>query len=456
MPPSPEPKLNSDDSTSRLSDAALRKKKNADAQAAFRARRANYIATLEETVTNLEAVVLELQESVRKNQSALQEARQENSRLKSELQNKDKMLRMYEQTRKIDCDPQDEYPMPSYAPARTPPLTMPSMQPGATNGFSDDPMRYPSASHTSSSMNGSYHNPSGQDYSQRSPALGYRYEPYTPYPIDTSARDGGWVGHSATTVSDGSMDSSSATHSPTFVESPTLTASEIQYQSRYGVMEDQKVPITPLATSPYMFAPSRSLSPAASTPSSASSTSLAPNSYAFTFPEGSAIADRPEFYGRRPQNPPELTLHGGTADVTAILRMSGRGGTAPTSERPVQAPSPYTRGDNGSGERESDGESSSYTYSSHSRTRTRTTSSASAVSVAASRASRSPSPDLRRFAQAFGALRRTRGRSKKTSEGAAKAAVEALAARGIGVGGDRLGNPAKRPRLHDGDGDLRI
>jgi hypothetical protein len=38
-----------DDPASRLSDIALRKKKNADAQAAFRARRANYIATLEET-----------------------------------------------------------------------------------------------------------------------------------------------------------------------------------------------------------------------------------------------------------------------------------------------------------------------------------------------------------------------------------------------------------------------
>jgi hypothetical protein len=42
-------KLGSDDSTSRMTDLALRKKKNADAQAAFRARRANYIATLEET-----------------------------------------------------------------------------------------------------------------------------------------------------------------------------------------------------------------------------------------------------------------------------------------------------------------------------------------------------------------------------------------------------------------------
>ena len=49
MPPSPDPKAGSDDGAARVSDAALRKKKNADAQAAFRARRANYIATLEET-----------------------------------------------------------------------------------------------------------------------------------------------------------------------------------------------------------------------------------------------------------------------------------------------------------------------------------------------------------------------------------------------------------------------
>ena len=58
-------------------------------------------------------------------------------------------------------------------------------------------------------------------------------------------------------------------------------------------------------------------------------------------------------------------------------------------------------------------------------------------------------------AQAFDALLRTRGRSKKTSEGAAnlKAAVKALAARGVGI---VAANPARRPRLHDSDGDLRI
>ena len=39
-------------------DAAMRKKKNADAQAAFRARRANYIATLEEAGKSAFAILI--------------------------------------------------------------------------------------------------------------------------------------------------------------------------------------------------------------------------------------------------------------------------------------------------------------------------------------------------------------------------------------------------------------
>ena len=48
-PSSANQKSPTNDTNSRLSDIALRKKKNADAQAAFRARRTNYINTLEET-----------------------------------------------------------------------------------------------------------------------------------------------------------------------------------------------------------------------------------------------------------------------------------------------------------------------------------------------------------------------------------------------------------------------
>ena len=60
-PTSTASKAGSDDNittSERMSEAALRKKKNADAQAAFRARRANYIATLEETGSSVPAPLL--------------------------------------------------------------------------------------------------------------------------------------------------------------------------------------------------------------------------------------------------------------------------------------------------------------------------------------------------------------------------------------------------------------
>ena len=76
----------------------MRRKKNADAQAAFRARRANYIASLEETgrlspafdvctllrgvaVTSLEAVVLSLQDTCREARNDADDLRHENARL---------------------------------------------------------------------------------------------------------------------------------------------------------------------------------------------------------------------------------------------------------------------------------------------------------------------------------------------------------------------------------------
>ncbi|KIL55427.1 hypothetical protein M378DRAFT_173650 [Amanita muscaria Koide BX008] len=68
------------------SDVALRKKKNAAAQATFRARRANYIAILEETVTNLESIVLEVQVSLEESRNEVQEMRDENSCLRQELE----------------------------------------------------------------------------------------------------------------------------------------------------------------------------------------------------------------------------------------------------------------------------------------------------------------------------------------------------------------------------------
>ncbi|OBZ79324.1 hypothetical protein A0H81_01147 [Grifola frondosa] len=459
MPPnSPSPgsaqsKTGSDGSSSRMSEAALRKKKNADAQAAFRARRANYIATLEETVTNLEGVVLQLQDSYRQTKNDVTELRAENARMRAELEHRDrerawnrKMWQEKSANMKMDPDLQsDEFPSVSpYASARPPSSAI-----GATMG-------------------------SVTDYTQRSPAstLGYgvedgsvdgrpmephslaRFDQYSSYSVDNSNRDGTWS--QGVQVNDPGFDSGSSTHSPTYVESPNLTATDMVYPSRFAVVDDQKVPLTAINTAPYMYAPSRSLSPALSTPTSASSTSMTSAPYQFTFPEGTVLQERPEFNFRRHQVP-ELTLHGGTADISVLTsrssdaahyRMAGR--SNPTSERSfVHAPSPYSNAENGMHDRESDSESGSYTYSTRPRR-------------PPSRTSRSPSPGPPPIcstlavikAQAFGALRRTRTRSRKTSEGAARAAVEALEARGIGMG-LRVGNATKRPRLHDSDGDAQ-
>ncbi|QRW19341.1 hypothetical protein RhiXN_00747 [Rhizoctonia solani] len=65
--------------------ATLRRKKNADAQAAFRSRRANYIANLEETVTRLEFVVRQLQNNCREARDMLEETKQENMELRATI-----------------------------------------------------------------------------------------------------------------------------------------------------------------------------------------------------------------------------------------------------------------------------------------------------------------------------------------------------------------------------------
>ncbi|KAH7103253.1 hypothetical protein BKA62DRAFT_72970 [Auriculariales sp. MPI-PUGE-AT-0066] len=67
--------------------AALRRKKNADAQAAFRKRRASYITSLESTVHGLEQVIRNLQESVQECKLNEANVRRENQHLKYELEN---------------------------------------------------------------------------------------------------------------------------------------------------------------------------------------------------------------------------------------------------------------------------------------------------------------------------------------------------------------------------------
>ncbi|KAG8734147.1 hypothetical protein FRC11_010892 [Ceratobasidium sp. 423] len=79
------PVENKHDDLSPTELASLRRKKNADAQAAFRSRRANYIANLEETVTRLEFVVRQLQNNCREARDLAEEAKQENVELRATI-----------------------------------------------------------------------------------------------------------------------------------------------------------------------------------------------------------------------------------------------------------------------------------------------------------------------------------------------------------------------------------
>ncbi|KAF5370219.1 hypothetical protein D9615_010062 [Tricholomella constricta] len=475
MSPTTHNKQASDEPPSRMSDVALRKKKNADAQAAFRARRANYIATLEETVTSLESVVLQLQESCREARHESQELRQENVRLRHELREREKFWRTLWQARKPAQGAESDDPPPLPASFSSPHPSNGHMSSIHMHQFGGGALPYRMVD-DASVCNGSYetnpshyHNhPSSLSYggveadisgdipSNPLAHRGSKYNPFT-YPIPGIPREASWPSPIAQSTSSGG-DSGGATHSshsPSFAESPTLTSTDMSFVGRFPP-EDQKVPLSSLDTAPYAFPNSRSISPTTSTPGSSSSTPLTP--FQFTFSDNGG-RDRSDLDYRRHSHPhgAEVTLHGGTADISSVgpagdavrYRLAPRRDHS-ASDRPLlPALPPMSGSDNGSQHEQgsSDGDSTPYPHS-HSRLRRGMTHSRS----------RSPSPVPPILsgtlavikAQAFGALRRTRTRTKKSSEGAAKVAMNVLESRGIGIPPSPSATPSlKRQRLDD-------
>lgn len=182
----------------------------------------------------------------------------------------------------------------------------------------------------------------------------------------------------------------------------------------------------------------------------------------YGYAESSVLQERPEIHFRKHSahhGPTELTLHGGTADLAFAstpgdalrIRLGSRNmPTLPHDRSSILPPFPsFPRTDTMPHAREEEKPEPSEPYHYATRTRPRRGTDASRGG------SRSPSPGPPPIsgtlavikAQAFGALRRTRTRTKRTSDGAAKAAVEALEARGIGMGIANGPPPAKRPRL---------
>lgn len=414
-------------------------------------------------VTSLESVVLQLQESCRESRNEALTLRQENDRLRLENREREKFWRAHYQARKTGHSPEsDDHPPPQSSPflgqaqVNNP---MPSHQTGPliqhpyANGLGYRNEDYNTAgatnfSNPSSSVPFSPNESSSSSSSDVPSPLNHRGPKYPahPYCLQGPPRDPRWSaglnGDSAT---------SPHSQSSTYIDSPSLTTADMSFNGRFSG-EEQKTALSMLDNAPYVFPNadrfhqnvsdsipnSRSLSPTAtSTPGSSTSNPLT-SSFQFTFSEqSSAGQERAEFDYRRQSLPhcPEVTLHGGTADVSLTgqsadavrYRIGGRHNDCSVDHRAIL---PATEnGDHGS----SDGDHMRRNNNVHPH-------------------SRSPSPSAAPIsctvavikAQAFGALRRTRARTKKTSEGAAKVAMNVLEARGIGIGA-----PSKRPRLQD-------
>lgn len=275
-----------------------------------------------------------------------------------------------------------------------------------------------------------------------------RYSSYT-YTSQSTNRDPSWPQTIAPSHSSGAESGAptSSSHSPGYVESPTLTSSEIGYVAQRFSAEDQKLPLNNLEPAPYVFQSNRSLSPT-STPGSSSSTSLT-SPFQFTFSD-STVNERDHFY-RRQSNGMQMTLHGGTADISiagstgdALRYRLGNRRTNPSVDRPL-LPALALSAEHGSPNERGSSDGDPTSYSTRHRPRR-------------SLPSRSPSPGaVPRSAtlavikaQAFGALRRTRTKTKRSTEASAKAAMDVLENRAIGLG-VVMGTKRARTDIDDGE-----
>lgn len=232
--------------------------------------------------------------------------------------------------------------------------------------------------------------------------------------------------------------------SPSYMNSPLAPSADVAHPGRY--LSDRKLAL--LTGASYVFPEgnqyhnvpdsipnSRSMSPSASTASSATSLPLT-SSYPLGYQNASTGHEASDFeYQAQPaSHSAEVTLHGGVVDVTGA-------GQHPDGQR-------YRLG----GRSESGDE---FLYANQVNEAGSQREGASHLRIRRDVVHpyhRSPSPGPTPLsctvavikAQAFGALRRTRTKAKKTTDGAAKVALDVLEARGINI-------DARHSQLDDGD-----
>jgi hypothetical protein len=212
---------------------------------------------------------------------------------------------------------------PSFSPVHSRPSSLGTahLESSNINHYSSDSLYQTNDEQPTGLPNDPYRTGHGQSYDNHSPPLPYagaenepiagdgphplntqRAPKYGPYQYSIQNRDSSWPQHTAQTASRGESrrptSNTSSSHSPSFMDSPTLSSSDVPYIGHFS--EDHKVPLTNLDTAPYILSGSRSLSPS-STPPSSTSTSLT-SSFQFAFPEGSITNEQIDFDYHRHSN----------------------------------------------------------------------------------------------------------------------------------------------------------
>lgn len=317
--------------------------------------------------------------------------------------------------------------------------------------LAEQPLRPSSASYTQSGDPEHGLSPDVRALSGHRPLLP-KYDSYPPYSVPAAARGADWpqqVAQSSSSGADSSGGHGSA-NSPNFVESPINTP-DAHYGQRYAADDQKSSPLATGGGTQYMYPVARSPSTA---PSSSSSTHTTSPYFALPSEHSGVVPD--DLRRHSIGHGGEVTLHGGIANISVPgqgndgvrYRLApSRRESAPDrgmfpalsnfsqNEALPGASSAGSTGDAGAG----------YTPG-----RLRS-------DRGAQRSSRSPSPGPSPIsgtlavikAQAFGALRRTRGRKK--GDDAARMAKEALEARGISLGVPTAGGTKRQRTRYDED-----
>ncbi|KAF8591839.1 hypothetical protein K439DRAFT_1626350 [Ramaria rubella] len=393
--------------------ASMRRKKNADAQAAFRARRANYIASLEETVTSLEAVVLSLQDTCREARSDAEDLRHQNARLVSAMESmkqatrdREKQWREFWQAKQQALG-LDESHMNDFPPrlSGTPPTA--ELHPSiSSRQYVDEALRF----QTSNTPSGEgYPLSPSKDADQRYPAP---LQPFTANP------EGNWIPGPFSNTRTPCVGDPHPSQSSEASDSPPSISPGVQYPPRFPInSEDNRMSLVNLSMSS----------------SSYESGSLGVPDYGYHHRHG--LSDSERYAGRQRRAYSGPNPRGGDLYATDV---SIQRATSPLQM--THAESEGLNGDLHAGD------------GSHLRPRRHTSASlmhgpSAGLPPSHSPSSSPPPRDRERDreppmsntlavikAQAFGSLRRTRTRTKKPSDTGSKVAIDILEARGIGMG----------------------